>query len=799
MAALDGFGLAVVALTLVLQLVAAVYAFLLIRLTGRNLAWLLMASALTVSAVGRAVVFVSNVLVDPITHLTEPTRFISLLISVLFLAAVLAIRPVFVRMQQTQCELRRTTRLLRARTEASQALLGAETEAELAAAVCRSTVEVGGYRLAWVGFAEDNEQRTVRKVAAVGSARADLEGLAVGWGDDALGAGPVGTAIRTGKAVVLRDVPSDPALAPWREQALDHGIFSALGIPLREEDRVIGALGIYAQSPDAFQAEERGLLEELAGDLAYGLRHLRLQRQREEAEAAVRRSEERLRVLFEHATEAAFILDDTGKIAFVSPQAMPVLGFPPEELLGRIGFDLIHPEDLPRAQLAFGELFVSPGTTTRFEGRVALSDGSWGVVEMVGSNLLADPHVQGIVVNCRNVTGRRRMETALKESEERLRLSQRLEAVGQLAGGIAHDFNNTLTVIGGYAEFLAGGLPESDPGRDDLAEIRRACGRAATMIRQLLAFSRRQLLEPRILDLNRTIMELEPLLRRLIDTNIELQISCGPELHPVLADPGQLEQVVMNLVVNSRDAMPQGGKLLIETANVELDQEYVARHIATTPGAHVLLAVTDTGVGMDAGIQARAFDPFFTTKASGQGTGLGLSTVYGIVKQSGGNVWIYSEPEQGATFKIYLPGVAGAAPEEPERPSPPATRDLRGTETVLVVEDDEMLRFMAGRALRTHGYAVLEAESGVRALEIVEEHEGAIDCLVTDVVMPTMGGLELALQAGDRKPGLKVLYMTGYTRGAVAEKALIPPDAWLLEKPFSPVDLVSKVREVLRA
>jgi two-component system, cell cycle sensor histidine kinase and response regulator CckA len=376
--------------------------------------------------------------------------------------------------------------------------------------------------------------------------------------------------------------------------------------------------------------------------------------------------------------------------------------------------------------------------------------------------------------------------------EEQLLRSQKLEAVGRLAGGVAHDFNNLLTGILGYADLLHRGLADDDPRRRDAEEVKRAAERAADLTRQLLAFSRRQVLEPRVLDLNEVVEDMQRMLRRLIGEDIELVTAVEPDLGRVEADPGQLEQVIANLVVNARDAMPNGGRLVIQTANAEVDETFTSgRAGGMQPGPYVVLEVSDSGAGMDAETQAHAFEPFFTTKEVGKGTGLGLATVYGIVKQSGGFIWVYSEPGEGTTFKIYLPQV--------EKPvdvaaAPPPRSARGGTETVLVVEDEEVVRDLIGRDLTGRGYSILTAGTGREALAVAAGHDGAIDLVVTDVVMPEMGGLELMQRLTAARPGIKVVYMSGYTERAVADGVVPRP---LLQKPFNASTLADTIREVL--
>ncbi len=385
----------------------------------------------------------------------------------------------------------------------------------------------------------------------------------------------------------------------------------------------------------------------------------------------------------------------------------------------------------------------------------------------------------------------------LSQAQDQLRQAQKMEAVGRLAGGVAHDFNNLLTAIMGYSDLLMSGLAEGDPRRGDLEQIKHAADRAASLTRQLLAFSRRQVLQPRVLDLNAVVGSIEKMLQRLIGEDIDLVTVLDPALGRVKADPGQLEQILMNLAVNARDAMPQGGKLTIETTNVELDGAYAGQHVAVRPGSYVMMAVSDTGCGMDAETRSHLFEPFFTTKEVGKGTGLGLATVYGIVKQSGGSIWAYSEPGRGATFKIYLPRFEESAGAQVVV-APPA-KSVGGSETILLVEDDEAVRSLAGDVLQRHGYTVLEARHGAEALVISERHAGPIALMLTDVVMPGKRGHEVAGQLAAGRPDMKVLYMSGYTDNGIVHQGVLDAGMAFLAKPFTPSALARKVREVLDA
>jgi signal transduction histidine kinase/FixJ family two-component response regulator len=384
------------------------------------------------------------------------------------------------------------------------------------------------------------------------------------------------------------------------------------------------------------------------------------------------------------------------------------------------------------------------------------------------------------------------------EKEEQFRQSQKMDAIGQLAGGIAHDFNNVLTAINGYSELTIRQLPADDPLQQNLLEIKKAGDRAASLTRQLLAFSRKQVLQPKVLDLDSVILDMEKMLHRLIGEDIELRTVLAPDLGHIKADPGQIEQVILNLAVNGRDAMPQGGKLTIEAKNVYLEEKYSQQHLAITPGSYIRLAVSDTGIGMDAETQARIFEPFFTTKEAGKGTGLGLSTVYGIVKQSGGNIWVYSEVGGGTTFKICFPRVDKGT-QLYEQPINARKESLQGRETVLLAEDEEMLRNLICQVLTDNGYQVLEAANGAAALSVCEHYQEPIHLLITDVIMPGMSGRVLADRLGQLRSEMKILYMSGYTDDAIIHHGILDSEIPFLQKPFTPVDLTRKMRELLDA
>jgi PAS domain S-box-containing protein len=495
------------------------------------------------------------------------------------------------------------------------------------------------------------------------------------------------------------------------------------------------------------------------------------------AEEALRASEARFRALIEKSFDAILLLAADGAVAYASPSTARVLGFAPEELLGRDAFELVHPEDRGPTVALFAQLRTTPGGSVTSTHRARRRDGTWRWLDVRGTNLLADPGVRAVVINYQDITERVRLEQQFLQA-------QKMEAVGRLAAGIAHDFNNLLTVINGYAGMLLEDLGECAPGVPSVRAIREAGERAAGLTQQLLAFGRKQIAAPRLLDLNAVVRGLGRMLRRLIGEDILLTEDLQPGLGRVRADPTQLQQAVLNLAVNARDAMPRGGRLSVVTREAERDEG----------GRWVALAVTDTGCGMAEEVKAHLFEPFFTTKAPGQGTGLGLSTVYGIVKQSGGHVEVESQPGAGTTFTIYLPRVEGSGEAETSA-GPPAVPP--GHETVLLAEDEQAVRSLARQVLLSGGYTVLEAGDGAQALWLAERHGGPIHLLVTDVVMPGLGGRGLAERLCAARPGLKVLYLSGYTDDAVVRHGVSREAVHFLPKPFSAAALALKVREVL--
>ncbi|HZM70033.1 MAG TPA: PAS domain S-box protein [Candidatus Cryosericum sp.] len=514
------------------------------------------------------------------------------------------------------------------------------------------------------------------------------------------------------------------------------------------------------------------------------------------SQADLRASEERFRSIFENTSAGMAAVGLDGTLLQVNPAFCRFLGMEESELSGRDLADITHPDDRLSARRLFASDPGAAPTASLTEMRYIRKDGStaWGLTSATRLRDAAGRPSCAVAL-VQDVEERKQTEEALRRSEEQLRQSQKIEAIGRLAGGVAHDFNNLLTVITGRCALLLRRPEGAGPVRSEIEVIRDTAERAATLTRQLLAFSRKQMLVPRVVDVNTIVAEMEPMLRRLIGEDLRLASSLRPDLGRVRVDPGQLEQIIMNLAINARDAMPHGGRLTIDTDNEILTADSHFNDVQVVPGRYVLLAVTDTGIGMDAATRARIFEPFFTTKAPGTGTGLGLSTVYGIVKQSGGYIFVESEPNQGAIFKIYLPRVDGSA--EQDQTSAPDDIAPRGTGTILLVEDEEVVRNLTREILEHVGYTVLSASGAAEARALCQSHDGPIQLLLADVVMPEMGGRELAMALAPLRPEMRVLYMSGYTDNAAILHGVAESGSAFLQKPFTPAGLAHKVREVL--
>ncbi|HEY6373446.1 MAG TPA: PAS domain S-box protein [Candidatus Sulfotelmatobacter sp.] len=983
-------------------------------------------------------------------------------------------------------ELRRLNRALHALSACNQALAQAGSELELLEEICELIVRLGGYRMVFIAFAEQGEEKRVRPVAKAGHDRGYLDAIELKWSDTPAGRGPVGQAIRENRICVVPDTANDTLFKPWREAALERGYAAVIALPLRVAGSAFGVLAIYSEQASSFESSEVELLTEMANNLAYGITAMRSQEESRRATAALREAEAKYRQLVEQVPAISYVAEAgaQGCFLYLSPQVKTILGYRPEDCLADPHFWWSHlnPDDHPTALL---EDTWEEGPPFQVEYRMRRQDGNevWlrdeavivrdpqtgkrltrgmliditerkraedalrrseenyrmfvaqssegifrqdldgpvsidlpeeelihrilhdsymaecnqAMAQMYGLDspadflgkrpaellVVDDPHnieltreyvrngfrvleresheqdVQGnskvflnsmfgIVENGkllrtwgiqRDITerlkaeeARHSTEKALRESEERyrvfvaqtsegiyrtehdppvpvdaaldeqialslasgfiaecndamarmyglnkaedligkrlselliaddpvtrefmetflksgfritdwesherdakgqtkifrntmvgivdkgclvrtwgiqrdvtvrmhleeqLRNAQQLEAIGRLAGGVAHDFNNILSIIMGHGELLLAAVGEDERSRNGLAQIRRAADRAASLTQQLLAFSRKQVLQPKVLDLNEAVADVQKMLSRVIGEDIELIASLHPSLASVKADPGQVEQVLMNLAVNARDALPHGGKLTMETSNVDAGAE-LASALDLPPGCYAMLKVTDTGHGMDAATLSHIFEPFFTTKPMGKGTGWGLATVYGIVKQSGGSIQVESKAGGGTTFRIYLPATEGST-RKPQAP-PGAEMVAGGTETILIAEDEPDLRELARIFLEKYGYKVLEAESAEQAIQTADTFAGPIDLLLTDVIMPGMSGAQLAENILSKRPQARIVYMTGYTDDMVVQHKVLEPGVNLLQKPFNKIDLALKVRSTL--
>jgi PAS domain S-box-containing protein len=829
-------------------------------------------------------------------------------------------------LHESEGRLASLNRKLRAISNCNQVLLRATDEQSLIGQICGIICDEAGYRMAWVGYAQNDDVKSICPVAWAGFENGCLAEIDIRWSEDTeCGRGPAGTAIRNGKTHYSQDLASDANFA-WREAALERGYCSAIALPLTDEHAgVFGVLTIYSTEPNAFSPEEIQLLEQLAADLAFGITVIRARIERErvektlalrsfalnsvreaallideqgrfrdvneeccrflgysreqllemrvsdldpemptersperwallkaqrsltferlfrskegrianvevcanyfeyggaaynlalarditarkEAEDQLRNSEQRLALLIEQSPLGFLGWDTDSRLTEWNPAAERIFGFTREEVLGRdMAFlvpDSARESVYERVREVQREKIVIRGTNQNLakDGRIILCD--WCNSPLIDSQ----GRVIGAIAICEDVTAERTLE-------EQLRQAQKMQAIGQLAGGVAHDFNNILGVINGYSEFLLSERDLKEAHRESIEEILAAGERAASLTRQLLAFSRKLLIQPKVLNLNFVLEGFDKMLRRLIGDEIEVRTVLDPKLSAVNADPSQMEQVLLNFCINARDAMPDGGQITIETENVHLNEATAAQHSLLIkeghftrsacgdefqPGRYVRLSVSDTGIGMDQETQSHIFEPFFTTKGPERGTGLGLATVYGIVKQNGGHVVAHSEPGQGTTFRVYLPAVSQEITERWQISTP--REPLRGTETVLLVEDDKLLRTLCRKLLEDRGYTVLEAGDGEHAIKVAELYQGELALLLTDVSLPKVKGPALARILLQQRPTLKVLFMSGHGAEIVSEPGYrIPAGTNFIPKPFGLEELLKKLRETLNS
>ena len=595
--------------------------------------------------------------------------------------------------------------------------------------------------------------------------------------------GSCGTAASRNAVVICEDIASDPLWLEWRALALRFDLRACWSVPFCDANgRPIGTFAVYSTTIRTPSSSELTVLSNAAHLASVAV-------ERERIESELRRSEMRFRAIINHAVDLVFSVDANSFVRFASPSVETIMGLPVSEIIGTDAYSYLHEDEVSPLRQQFADLVGTPdGVIVLPNVRLRHASGEWRVIEMIGSNTLNDPAVNGFVINCRDITERRQLEAQLMQS-------QKLESIGRLAGGIAHDFNNIITAVTGYADIALLAAEDGEPVHEELREIQHAARRAALLTRQLLTFARQQPVESQLLNVNTLLGDIDKLLRRLISERIEFVSHLQAGLATVRADAGQLEQVLINLVVNAADAMPEGGRLTVETTNIALDDEYTRQHSPLIPGNYVLLSVTDTGTGMAEDVQQHVFEPFFSTKERGRGTGLGLAMCHGIVQKHGGHIWFYSEPGHGTVFHIYLPTVIESSGEMnlPLLPIP----SPRGCETVLLVEDEAPVRTLAARVLTSLGYNVLTACDGRDGLAMAHGYSGSLDLLLTDVVMPRMGGKDMALELIKDYPSLGVLFMSGYTGRIVLGDGMAGVHYGYLQKPFSSATLAQKVRDVL--
>jgi PAS domain S-box-containing protein len=657
-------------------------------------------------------------------------------------------------------------------------LEGADTREALGTA-CESIVEMG-YRMCWIG--QPDPDHVVRSVAYEGFTAGYLENIDIRWDDSPEGKGPTGTAIRTGRPRVIQSIRESPFFGPWREKAIGHGYRSMAVFPMKSgEGEVIGVLNVYSDREGAFGDEEVGRLGMFVQQCSIAVMSAR-------RVETLRDANQRLAVHVNQMPLAYIVWNPGFDVVEWNPAAERFFGWKANEAIGKSAYELIVPEEV-RSQVehVWSKLLDGDGSSTSLNTNVR-KDGKIITCEWFNAVLRdASGKISGVLSIAHDVTEK-------MELERQLQTAQRMETVGTLAGGIAHDFNNALTGVIGFAELLKMKLGGNECALSDLNEIFRGAERASVLTRQLLTFARRQIIDFVNLDLNNVIANLLKLVTKIVGEQIEIRTVLAKTLPTIRADVGQIEQVVMNLILNARDAMPGGGRLLVETGLTDLDDDTVRLHPDMKVGSYVVLTVSDTGIGMDQKTRERVFEPFFTTKGSEKGTGLGLAMVYGIVKHHDGFIHLYSEPGKGTTFKIYFPPVEAA----PDVAISSKSSEIRGgAETVLLVEDDESVRSLMEQTLMGLGYTVLVGRDGEEAVDVFRKNRDRIDLAILDVVMPRKGGKEAYEEMRKVRTDLKVIFVSGYAADAVHESFVSIPGISFLSKPFGPGVVARKVREVL--
>ncbi len=696
------------------------------------------------------------------------------------------IRDVTERKQKDD-NIRSLNRVLLARSESSKVMMSAGDEEWYLNEVCRIIVEVCGYALVWIGFAEKDEGRTVRQVAHFGIDEGYLDTIHITWADSERGQGPVGTAIRTAKPSIVRDIFGDIAFELWREDAVKRGYAAIISVPLLTGGKAFGSLNIYSRHRDPFSEEEVQLLNDLAADLSYGIAAIRLRTVQAETASALQKSERKYKSLVETTIDGVYQSDLDGKFTFINQAGAEIFGHgAPDEMYGKAVIDYWVD---PGERIKFVTELKNKKTLKSYPLRAKKKNGVEIQLEM-SSHIIEDDlgRFTGIEGILRDVTERKKLEVQLRHS-------QKMEAVGTLAGGIAHDFNNILNVISGYGLMVLNSLEADSPSKKHMNEVLTAADRAANLTKRLLDFSRKQVVEVKPININELILNLQKMLVRIIRESIDFNVVLADRPLIVLADAGQIELVLINLVTNAKDAMQEGGRLTISTGFEELYDEHVVLYGYGKPGKYALIKVADTGHGMDAETQKKIFEPFFTTKGIGEGTGLGLAISYGIIKQHDGYIKVYSEPGQGTVFKIYLPLSNAAVSSDKKTGADFAVKG--GNETVLVAEDDASLRNLTNIVLESFGYSAILAVDGEDAITKFMENKEQISLVLLDTIMPKKNGKEVSDTIKKINPRMKILFTSGYSMDIIKTKESATAGSDFIQKPYLPKDLLKKMREVL--
>jgi PAS domain S-box-containing protein len=689
--------------------------------------------------------------------------------------------------KQAENELRNINRALRLTSLCNQEMVRATDETALLQAICKIAVEHGGYRLAWVGFAEQDEAKSVRPVAHAGFDEGYLATANITWADTERGRGPTGTAIRTGQTVRTRNLSTEPCFEPWRAAAIQRGYASSIALPLLGEGRCFGTLTMYAGEPDAFNSKEIELLAEMANDLAYGIGALRHQAERKRVEEALRAEERRYQTLAEISPVGIFRTDAQGQTTYVNPRWCQITGLSAKDALGKGWLRAVHPQDREQVAQGWQEAVQGPHSSTA-DYRFVHPDGT--VVWVMGQAVPEKDDAGRVVGYVGTITD----VTEKKQLESRLLRSQRLESVGRLASGIAHDLNNILAPMLMSAPVLREAIQDPDL-RQLVDTIESSAVRGASVIKQLLTFGRGLEGERIPVQLKSLVQDMCNIIRETFPKNIIAVRETPVGAWLVRGDATQLHQILMNLCVNARDAMPDGGKLALELENVEVNEAVASMNPGARPGRYVALSVTDSGTGIPPENLDKIFDPFFTTKGVGQGTGLGLSTVIGIVKSHSGFIQVNSRLGQGTQFKVYLP--ACDTPKDSEKNLKPGPLPQGRGELVLLVDDEESIRRVARQALERHGYRMIEASDGTQGLAQYTQHQSEVRLVITDVVMPFMDGPALIRALRKLNPQVRIIAMSGHQSKASAGHLPRNSVQAILAKPFDAAELLQALQQAL--